>query len=133
MNMKHKVGGASQPMTRSQTIRSLFEGHSNNNHWYQGGVPQGGSHKNMFITQDKSYAEKYAHQHHNGVVRVFTLDPHAKIYPQSFWWEDYKNIWRPDQMFQHWDAVRVIEPSWHKEKDDESLVILNPAIVHQIG
>jgi hypothetical protein len=117
----------------AQYIKELVESFSSGNIWYQGGRPQEGAHVGMYITQDRAYAEKYARQHHNGIVRAFTLSPHAKIYPKPFWWEEYNAIWGKEQMFHDYDAVRVIEPSWHKDKDDESLVLLNPHIVHQIN
>lgn len=90
-------------MNRAQyIIQKFFE--KSEEIWYQGGRPQHGAHYGMFITLDREYAEKYARQHHNGVIRQFHLSPHAKIYPQPFWWEQYQNIWQKEQMFKGWTS-----------------------------
>jgi hypothetical protein len=79
--------------------------------------------KGAFLSTDPEYSAKFASQT-GGTVHEITLNAEPKIYPKTFGWQEYQNIWQPNQMFKGYDAVRVIEPN----DQGESLVIINPAI-----
>lgn len=115
-------------MSRAQEIIehiSLYEADV----WYHGG-PHGDPHPGIYITKSIDYAKKYAQPYSNGKVFKFSLSPLTKIYPKTYWWQDYNMIWRKDQMFHGYDAVRVEEPSLIE--NIPSLVILNPDVLRRL-
>ncbi len=102
-----------------ETVTEPIEGGT----WYWGGGEKFDPTKvGTFLSKDKSYAEKFS-SHHGGKVHEVTLDAsNLNVYPQTFGWQEYQNIFRKDQMFKGYDAVRIIEPNGQ----GESLAILNP-------
>ena len=120
-------------LTRAQKILEVLaygrHGSPRMDIWYHGGKVGDQAHKGLYITRNRSYAEKFAGQH-RGNIKRYALSPHAKIYPKAFWWQDYNNIWAKDQMFGGYDAVKIIEPSL--TKTIPSLVVLNPRIIREV-
>jgi hypothetical protein len=79
-----------------------------------------------FYTKDRSYAEKYAKQHLGGKVVEVQIDlERVNVYPETFWWKDFEQIWRPEEMFKDYDVVKVVEPNG----EEPSIVVLNPEVV----
>ena len=79
-----------------------------------------------FYSKNKAYAEKYAAQHNYGGVTEVEIDlSQANIYPKVFWWQEFQEIWKPQEMFKEYDIVKVIEPNG----EDPSIVVLNPKLV----
>lgn len=87
---------------------------------YHGGTLKGSLKSGIFVSTNKTYAKKFATQT-GGEVFELDLLTDIKVYPEAFWWQDFENIWHPDQMFKGYDAVLIIEPNG----EDESLVVLN--------
>lgn len=102
----------------------LYESPDLSGVWYWGGRQFDAKRRGMYLSRRQAYAEKFASQHSGQVFEV-TIRSNAKLAPEPIWWQTYKETWRPDQAFQGFDAVRIIEPNG----EDESLVVLNPAIV----
>jgi len=79
-----------------------------------------------FYSKDKAYAEKYAEQHKDGEVVEAEIDlSQANIYPKVFWWQEFQEIWQPQEMFKEYDIVKVVEPNG----EELSIVVLNPKLV----
>jgi len=79
-----------------------------------------------FYSKDKTYAEKYAAQHKNGQVFEVEIDlSQANVYPKVFWWQEFQEIWQPQEMFKGYDIVKVMEPNG----EEPSIVVLNPKLV----
>jgi hypothetical protein len=89
---------------------------------YHGGRLNGQPKPGLFVSQNKKYAEKFASQT-DGVITKFILSPNTKIWPETYGWEQFKNLWQPN--FKGYDAVRVIEPNGQ----GESLVVFNPGVL----
>ena len=92
---------------------------------YHGGSELDIRRPNTYYTPDRKYAEKFASQHNNGKVFTVKLKPDAKIYPETFWWQHYKEVYQPQKLFKGYDAVRITEPNL----EEDSFVILNPSVV----
>ena len=99
--------------------------------WYHGGGKDFDPTRiGTFYTKDRSYAEKYAKQHSDGQVVEVEIDlEQLNVYPETFWWQDFRDIWRPEELFKGYDAVNVIEPLG----EEPSVVILNPSAVRVIN
>ena len=70
--------------------------------------------------------EKYAAQHKDGQVSEVEIDlSQANVYPKVFWWQEFQEIWQPQEMFKGYDIVKVIEPNG----EEPSIVVLNPKLV----
>jgi len=83
-----------------------------------------------FYSKDKTYAEKYAAQHKDGQVSEVEIDlSQANVYPKVFWWQEFQEIWQPQEMFKGYDIVKVIEPNG----EEPSIVVLNPELVRTIN
>jgi len=98
--------------------------------WYHGGKGFSPIRIGTFYTKDRSYAEKYAKQHSDGQVVEVEIDlEQLNVYPETFWWQDFAQIWRPEEVFKGYDAVKVVEPNG----EEPSIVVLNPSTVRVIN